>query len=517
MNSLSADAPEDQPAGGAEATPTEIELKLRIPQASAQAVRRAVATASAQRVRLQARYFDTADRRLAAAGIALRLRREDGHWVQTLKSRGDGLLVRGEHEVRLGRSRAAPPLDVTRHRGTAAGAALREALGKHSPVLEEVFATDIRRTTRQVRATGAVVELALDEGEIRAGHAHLRVRELELELVRGSPHALAALAQRWVRQHGLWLDPRSKAERGERLARGAQVLPAVHARAPLLDPAMDAAQALRAMLASGLTQVLANACELVDGSGTPEHLHQCRVGLRRLRSALRDFAPLAGAEAPPDLQRWDAELRALLVPLGRARDRDALAHGLLPQLAAAGAALDTLPPAREEPVDPGVLLRTRGANTLWLEILACVHAPPAPADTDAPAIAAAVRRRLAKLHRQVARDAAHFEQLDEAAQHRVRKRLKRLRYGTEFCAALFDDDAVARYLRALKPAQDALGAAQDLAVARALFEPLAASDPRAAFVLGWIAARRPQLVAQSAETLRAVADAPRFWRGARAR
>ncbi|MCA3861299.1 MAG: CYTH domain-containing protein, partial [Burkholderia sp.] len=54
----------------------ETELKFRIPAAALAGVRRAVATASAQRTPLAAVYFDTADRRLAAAGLALRLRRE---------------------------------------------------------------------------------------------------------------------------------------------------------------------------------------------------------------------------------------------------------------------------------------------------------------------------------------------------------------------------------------------------------------------------------------------------------
>ncbi|MFN9103948.1 MAG: CYTH domain-containing protein, partial [Betaproteobacteria bacterium] len=77
----------------------EIELKFQVPPGQATAVARAVGTASARRVRLQAAYADTADRRLAAAGLALRLRREGRRWVQTLKGRGDGLMARPEHEV----------------------------------------------------------------------------------------------------------------------------------------------------------------------------------------------------------------------------------------------------------------------------------------------------------------------------------------------------------------------------------------------------------------------------------
>ena len=63
----------------------EIELKLQVPQGALPAVEQAVAVGQARRQRLQAVYFDTADRRLGAAGLALRLRKEGRRWVQTLK------------------------------------------------------------------------------------------------------------------------------------------------------------------------------------------------------------------------------------------------------------------------------------------------------------------------------------------------------------------------------------------------------------------------------------------------
>ena len=80
----------------------EIVLKLQVPAARRGAVDAAVAgTSPAPRLRLQAAYHDTPERTLAAAGLALRLRREGRQWVQTLKGRGDGLMQRLEHEVTL--------------------------------------------------------------------------------------------------------------------------------------------------------------------------------------------------------------------------------------------------------------------------------------------------------------------------------------------------------------------------------------------------------------------------------
>jgi inorganic triphosphatase YgiF len=477
-------------------------------------VLRAVATQRSETLRLQARYYDTPDRRLAAAGIALRLRREGGRWVQTLKARGDGLMQRLEHDVVLAGARA-PRLDLSRHAGTPPAAVLAQALGDDQASLGEIFATNIRRTRRELRtAKGAVVELAFDEGEIRAGTRRLAVRELEFELRRGPAAALPQAAGRWVQRHGLWLDRRSKAERGEVLAHAADAISAVKAQPPALAPGMSAGEALRAMLASALNQILANAAELCDGTGTPEHLHQCRIGIRRMRSALRDFGALATELSPLESGAWQDKLRTLFGRLGGARDRDALRETVLPALAAVGAPLADLPPPDGAEEDLCSVMREPGSTLLWLAILAHIHLDPgaaAAADPAAPPLRNQLATRLRRLHRQVMGDAPGFAGLGEAAQHRTRKRLKRLRYGVEFCGALFPAKALAGYLAVLRPAQDALGEANDLIVARTLFGALVAHDPRAWFTLGWLAARRCVIVAHCVDMLARIRAAPKFW------
>ena len=72
--------------------PAEIELKLAIPPAAVRALLRHPALVAARsgrgrRARLVATYFDTPDFRLAQAGIGLRLRHENGRWVQTSRGR----------------------------------------------------------------------------------------------------------------------------------------------------------------------------------------------------------------------------------------------------------------------------------------------------------------------------------------------------------------------------------------------------------------------------------------------
>lgn len=282
----------------------ETELKFQVPAGRSAAVARAVATASARRLRLQAAYADTADRRLAAAGLALRLRREGPvggrqTWVQTLKGRGDGLLARPEHEVVVSATAAMPAFDATRHAGTPVGERLQALLADGAP-LEVLYRTDMRRTLRTLRSGGATVELAHDRGHIEAAGQRVAVDELEFELKGGPAAALAALAQRWAGRHGLWWDVRTKSERGFRLAEGLAQVPAVRAAPSSLVPGLPAGRVLAAMLRDALGQVLPNAAEIIAGSAAPEHLHQLRVGLRRVRSVLRVAAPLAGegAEKP---------------------------------------------------------------------------------------------------------------------------------------------------------------------------------------------------------------------------
>jgi len=177
MYSLSAEPQDTKPRlGEAPAALREIELKLRVPAAAVQPVRNAVDTAAARTQRLQARYFDTPDRRLAAAGIALRLRKEGTQWVQTLKSRGDGLMARGEHEVAVGRARVAPALDPTRHAGTAAGAALCARWATTRPHWSRPSPPTSAVPVAACAWPRVLVELAFDEGEIRAGEARFRLR-----------------------------------------------------------------------------------------------------------------------------------------------------------------------------------------------------------------------------------------------------------------------------------------------------------------------------------------------------
>ena len=482
---------------------TEIELKFQVPVGQAAALARAVATATARRVSLRATYFDTEDRRLAAAGLALRVRKEGRRWVQTLKGAGDGIWQRLEHEVALQVPAGTQPVaDPALHDGTPAGDALRRALGDDG-LLQPIYGTEVMRTQRLLRGRGGVVELAFDKGALRAGDRRWPLCELEFELKSGEPAALVDLAARWVQRFGLTLDTRTKAESGDRLARGERLGAPVKAQPPALPADADGDTALRLIVGNCLQQVLGNASDLAHEDDTePEHLHQLRVGLRRLRTALRELGPLV-PEVPAG---WGEGLSTLFGRLGSARDRDALAQTLLPALHKAGADDLQLPVIEPEPAAQ-VALREPATTLLWLQLVAFA-AGSAPSEQ---AFKPAVRQQLARLFKQVRRDASRFDVLDDEARHRLRKRVKRLRYLSEFAGSLFRERRLRDFLKRLAPAQEALGDFNDVCVARALFKDAADDDPMAMFALGWLAHERDDAIKRCARELARLRRVPPFW------
>ena len=523
----------------------EVELKFQVPPAARKAVEVAVAgSLAARRIRLRAAYFDTSNGALAAAGLALRLRKEGRVWVQTLKGTlPDGTsMTRAEHNVpRAETGAAVPEIDPQLHADTPVGAALLKVLQGAGGVLVQVIGTDIWRRTRSVRAAGGAVELAFDVGVITAGTAvpprRLPVCELEIELKRGSPQAVVATAQRWVARHGLWLDTRSKAELGHLLSRDDAMAEARRASEVKLSKAMTPAAALDQVLRSCLAQISVNASQIASGRSAPEHIHQLRVGLRRLRTALRFFDGAQLAEAMDEVTREQLAVDAatLFRQLGQTRDRDAVAEPLAIELARALVAVGQsgeLPPlaAAAEEVGPTVLVRQPITQRLMLNLISRAQgdepeATTRPADSALGASTSGavasnallpLRRRLAKRlnrwHSQVLVDAQAFDTLDDEGRHRLRKRIKRLRYAIEFAASLFDQRAVRRYLKGLRALQERLGTVNDVAVGIALYSAMAPSDARALFALGWLASQRERALAACKPDLKRFNGSKRFWR-----
>lgn len=500
---------------------TEVELKLEIPPTSLKRVSAALRAGKTSRQRLRAVYFDTADGALARHGVVVRQRKEGGQWVQTAKGPSSSLVERLEHNVTLAlaKTSATSDVDLTLHAATLVGKAIESALnvkaGEASPPLTAIYETEILRITRIAEFDGSLVELAFDRGYIMADGQSLDICELEIELKEGLPEHAVALARQWCAEYGLWLSSITKSMKGQRLRGENSTNTAVTATAPTFARNATGGQIVQAVIQSCLRQILPNASELASGqargSDAADLVHQLRVGIRRLRTALRELRELSDELDP----LWEKTLADVFRQLGRHRDHNQLEHTLQPRLEAAGGPPLTFGQANRAALDPGTVVRNLGFQDCLLCLIGFTHRV-APARSEQPSSTRSLAkeiltRRLKKLHSQVQKDGKQFLALTDEQQHRVRKRLKRLRYLAEFCAPFFPHRKTNAFIAALKPAQDALGLYIDELIALNVYRVMAVENERASFGLGWLTARRLPQAKRCRKEINALAKAHAFW------
>ena len=477
----------------------EIEIKLSVPEEHALRLWEVLAHHPHDKPvtqRLFSAYYDTPERALKAAGAALRLRREGGRWIQTVKSAGHvagGLHQRAEHEVELAAQLPSfPAIAEAGFRDLVADRRLREAL-------TVAFTTEFNRASTLFRpAAGEVVEVSFDRGVIAAGDRREPICEIELELKSGPPRSLFDLALEIAAALPVRLDNRSKAERGYALAANLKPAP-VRAAPAALTAQMTVQEAFVALASQCLAHIQANEDGLLQGRD-PEYLHQARVGLRRLRSVFRVFgAPVAGEPFAPLLE----QLKALGQTLGIARDWDVFVNEIL------------MHAVREVTDHPGIAdLRKRARAARRRADQAARAAVAAPAYTGmllrlsatlnagswrghsahaAAALPQFAAAAMARQHSRVVKRGRGIEKLAFGDLHRLRIAVKRLRYSAEFFLPLAPKKA-RNYVRALSELQDLLGRFNDNALTWRLLDTLGAEDSSPAYqqaigyVRGWSAA-----------------------------
>jgi CHAD domain-containing protein len=291
------------------------------------------------------------------------------------------------------------------------------------------------------------------------------------------------------------------------LARGKNHGPARKAATPKVHEQMTGAQFVRAVLGSTLEQALANASEIAAGSTDEDHVHQLRIGLRRLRTALRELADLDDLIDPA----WDKPLADVFARLGELRDNVAAAKTVRPILERARAPKIRWEASTSE-VNPGATVRNPAFQATLLALLAFSLRENAGARSPAQ-LHEYLRTRLTHLHEQIVRAGRHFETLPPQQQHKVRKRLKRLRYLAEFVTPLHLGKAGKHYLARLEPAQDALGDHMDVSVALEKFRHDAEQDSRSEVAAECLQAYLGETARHAHVALKAVAAARPFWRG----
>ena len=246
---------------------------------------------ASSRRRLISTYYDTPDLALKRRGISLRVREQDSRFIQTVKMVGVGgvgdLLSRGEWEDELAENSPDP-------QASQSGGHLPEGIAEN---LRPLFATDVTRTLVAIEPAPATrIAAAIDEGQIRAaGRSGTEpISEIELELGSGDAAALYEVAMRLLEVAPIQIEPRSKSERGYRLGEGAVAAPpVVHAAPVVLDPMMSVEAALQEIGRACLAHLLHNEAAALEKQ--PEGVHQMRVAVRRMRSAISSFKKLLSA------------------------------------------------------------------------------------------------------------------------------------------------------------------------------------------------------------------------------
>ena len=500
----------------------EIELKLTASADALAAVRAHPAVAAAKRgpmrtTQLVSTYYDTPSRELAAAGVALRVRRSGRRWLQTVKGDGDaaaGLHQRAEFEWPL----EQPRVDANKLALTP----WRKLFAQHARRCRPVFATEVERSAQSLAfADGTRATLCLDVGEIRAGRKHVPVTEIELELSQGDPARLFELATALVADLPARVSVSSKAQRGYALATQAPAEPR-RARAVSLDSDITAYRALAAIGRECIAQIEGNA-EAMLGSDDPEHLHQLRVGWRRLRSLLK----LASLLSPPEkIAPLEQELEWVGQTLGPARDYDVFATETLPAVAAQFrghreiARLRARVARRRRRARNAArqLLGTTRFQQLLLSLGAFLLELEKFMPTDTNMVAREwIRPLLDGRNGRLRKRTRHVHRLDVAARHRARVAAKKLRYAAEFFSPLFPGKRADEFVSALGKLQGALGRLNDLAVAGRLLTEVVPSTTdhelahAVGIVRGWLAASVAPELKRLRETRRRFAECAPFW------
>ena len=472
----------------------EVELKLLIDAADVAAFRHHpllahYALSAAHTQQLTSIYFDTPELALRRGAAALRVRRVGRDWVQTFKAGGRvdaGLHQREEWESRV----AGPALDLAALRALIApdsewGALLSDAGLADS--LQPIFTTRFRRRIWMLRSVhGDVVELALDQGAVHHGALQTPISEIELELKNGNPAALFELALAFQETIALHVGSISKAERGYALCAPQPPMPAA-AQAPVLAADLTVARGFHVIVSNCLAQIQANEAGIAQGVD-PESVHQMRVGVRRLRSALALFDKRI--PCPPALK---AELAWLASALGEARDWEVLATTTLSSVRNTGRHAPRLAPLRRAVLQLAQASRENAATALasmryarlvltlgaWMLDAGCWcdsapaergHAPSTPVTAPLKPFAA---KKLARLHHVLCRRGRRLKSGAAPDRHRVRIAAKKLRYAVEFFQSYFSDKQNRALLHALAALQEVLGKLNDVAVARRLLRDLA--------------------------------------------
>jgi inorganic triphosphatase YgiF len=508
----------NEPAGAREA-PGEIELKLELAADAAGRLLRHPLMAQARMLpdqggALHAVYYDSTDCALHRAGLTLRVRKQNGRSTQTIKAERKArgfALDRGEWEI---------PVDGGLDLAAASGTPLAALVSNEAirADIRPVFTVATDRRAFEITRHGATIELALDEARASTDSGAEQFCEVELELKDGDPSALFALAEDLADSVPFRLSPVTKSERGYRLLGQADNGP-VKAGRIVVPTTASSAEAFQMIARSCLSQIIRNEA-LVRRSGAPEVLHQMRVGFRRLDAAISLFKPMLrdrDSDAIRTELRWAGkklapvrDLDVLIARLRKAEDRAMSQSALAEAERLRAEAFESLLKTLSKPRFMRAILKA----AIWIEAGRWLERRK-PTIRAARALPAQNRaaQEFSRRWQRIRRDARRMADLSGKARHKLRIRIKKLRYGVEFLATLFPGVPARKNRKAmadlLERLQDVLGKLNDIEVGRTLLDPPFRKPVRKA--AGYTKRRIRKLLPRAEKASRALVRAEPFW------
>lgn len=326
--------------------------------------------------------------------------------------------------------------------------------------------------------------MALDLGFLSSNDSQEPISEIELEFKAGNIGRLFDIALELQKAIPLKIENRSKAQRAYSyyLPQPAKVF---KANFPILDNKMDANAAFKQIVWECISHLQGNQDVVIEQSDE-EGIHQMRVAMRRLRSALSLFKKILG---PKSIKHLLTELNWLSGKLGKARDLDVFITQTLPSISGYLEQHQGMLTLERKALDAKAMAYNQVIETLssqryhrlllilsaWVENERWHKNHKNFKNLQLNELAATT---LNKLHSRLLSHSGHFLNMRPEERHAIRIAGKKLRYAAEFFASIYASKSSRTYIKLLTQLQDTLGRINDINVTGNLIKTLSGPQPR---------------------------------------
>jgi inorganic triphosphatase YgiF len=474
-------------------------------------------------------YYDTPELALMHQGIAVRERKILRKLLLTLKinhTNSGGLSSRSEWE--------APTVQGQFDFQTLIDdPVIAQKMTLLAPQLVPIFTTDFTRRSWEVVFRGATIEIAIDQGLIVTKRDNQLfeepISEVELELKAGNPVTLFGLARVLSRRVRLHPSAASKAERGYQLFKNITPSP-IKPPSLDIDPKATPLQSFERICLECLNHLQVNDVGILRDDDD-EYIHQARVAMRRIRSAIKLFSPVLPM---PFVHQWNTTWRDLANELGDARNWDVFTQESLPLIKGAFPNQAEIEALEKFSVEQRAKAHAKavasfGSRTYSVKLISFAEAvmslsshpevknrqkmvlesqstPEPMIEEDTQAFATRLlKRRHRRFMWEVLVPNHNLEQ-----SHQLRLDLKKLRYSFDFFMDLYPKRRMSLYMKSLARSQELLGQMNDLATAEAL---LATRNlPHTDIVQAWVMGRQSGYLSMMPKVLASLSDLKAPWK-----